>query len=243
MAVPELAADHAAVVVRGRFDPKLVTPQWLGQQGILAEPEALRAEVQMLIPGEVVAFETSWFSCHIEASTIQIATKDPAEFERARDIAVGILRNSPNVAAMALGINRTVHFRVANWTQWHAVGDALADNQAWDGVLELPGLRSLTTWGTRPDQYWGRIQVQVEASNMFPCAIFVTYNDHFDLTTIEEQPRTREEALALNRNDDLGVTPEKANVAARILAEEWHTAIRRSNAVIERVARQAEGER
>jgi hypothetical protein len=134
-------------------------------------------------------------------------------------------------------MNRQVHFHSAGYDSWHAIGDHLSPKEIWDGVLELPGTRSLTVWAARDDQYSGRIQVQVEPSNAVMPGIFVAHNDHYDLSIASSQPKSRAEASEMiAQGADSQSTAGKVPFALQLLGKEWADSMRRAQAVIERVA-------
>jgi hypothetical protein len=239
--VPPLKADSVSVVIRGRFAPEELSPKRLLERGLLGPVEAADAEFEMLIPGQVSVYEAGWVRCQFQSDSLQISTSSEPDFERLRDLAVGILLSLTNAKVSMMGINRSVHFEVNDPVKWHTVGDRLANNGLWEGVLRLAGMKSLTSWGARSDNYWGHIQVQTEPSNIFPCSVSVADNDHFDLTEIDSQPQTRQEIIELNRLESTEESSEKVPVAVKILSEEWANATKRSDTVIVRIAEQAGG--
>lgn len=241
MAGPLLRVDTAFVVVRGRFRPEELSPKRLVDLGLLGPADATSAEFEVLIPGQISVYQAGWVNCYFQSDSIQVSTSSEADFERLRDLAAGILSSLTDTKISMMGINRAVHFEVGDPFKWHAVGDRLANNGLWDGVLRLAGMKSLTSWGARSDNYWGHIQVQTEPSNLVRYAIFVSYNDHFDLTLAESQPETRKEMIDLNRTESTEESIEKVPIAIKILTEEWANSIKRSDSVIRRIAEQAEG--
>lgn len=234
----EFAADNANIVIRGVFDEGQLTPRFLLDQDLITQSDFEKTEFELKVP-EVLIYQADWIRCQIRREAIELTCTDPVDFERLRDVAIGILGSLPGIRASLLGINRVVHFVVPDWDSWHRIGDRLANNALWHGVLDLPGMRSLTTIGSRPDLYWGHVQVQVEPSNQYERAIFVAVNDHFDLTTVDAQPSSREEALALERVDDKSASVEKSRVAIGILSDEWGASMKRSSTIISHIAKQA----
>jgi len=208
-------------------------------QEILSPADVSAAQYELLIPGQVASYEAGWLRCQLQANSLQISTTEPADFERLRDVAVALLRASADTPISQMGLNRAIHFEVDSFEKWHTVGDNLVNNDVWKDVLQLPGMRTLTIWAGRSDKYWGRIQVQIEPSNVYRSAVYVAFNDHFDLTRADTQPASREESLAGQRRDDTEATFEKIPIAVEILTNEWGSSFRRSTAVIDRVMQQA----
>jgi hypothetical protein len=147
---------------------------------------------------------------------------------------LGILRARDDAAIAMMGINRSVHIKLSDVDLWHAVGDHLVHNELWEGILYLPGMRSVTYWGKRTDGYGGRIQVQVEPSFQFPPGIFIAYNDHYDLSKVDGIPASRTDA-GFGRTENTDVTIEKVAVAKEILTDKWTESMNLSNAVVGRV--------
>jgi hypothetical protein len=239
MALPELAADGAAIVIRGGFSPKRMTPKWLADQGLISVQDVEDVEYDILVP-DVAVYTAGWVRCQLQSESMELTCLDPADFERLRDLAVGILRSLPDLKVSLLGINRVVHFQVSDWKKWHHVGDTLANNDVWNGVLSFPGMRSLTIWGQRSGKYYGHTQVQVEPSSRYPRAIYVACNDHYDLTLIESWPASRDEAIESGRVEDSSASSEKVDVAVSALTDDWGASMKRAHSLIANVAKQVD---
>ena len=119
-----------------------------------------------------------------------------------------------------------------------AIGDSIADKGAWSGVLNLPGMRTCTVSGVRPDKYAGRIDVRVEPSGSARPGIFVACNDHYELHVVDGQPKTRDDGYLTQPVDWTGLSVEKNLIARTVLADEWSASIARAEAIISRVAEQ-----
>ncbi len=246
MALPELMVDGVDIVVRGRFNPAIFSPAWLLNQGIIGATEYEAAEV-LLITRDVAAFSTGWLRCQVTPDALQLSTLEVDEFERARDAADSVLLALPHTPVSALGINRAVHFVVDTFEKYHDLGDAIVPKKMWEDVLLAPGTRSVILWGVRPDQYAGRVQVQVEPSFQVPAAVFVSVNDHYELRYAQDDrdPRSREAAwqIAWQTTDQaLEAEVDKLRVALEVLRESWIPSLLRSDEVIERVSQRVEAQ-
>jgi hypothetical protein len=240
VALPSMAADSATIVTLGSFSPTKFTPKWLLSKGLIGTPEYEESQIELYLPNEALAFVSGWLKFQARPDAIQLITEDQAEFERLRDLAVGILRDDPTIRVSALGINRQVHFQPENAADWDSIGAALSSREAWADVLKSPGMRTVIVWGGRPDDYSGRIQVQVEPSVVFPIAVFVAYNDHYDLGSIGQTAETPQELTESGAPvQDDGAISEGSSSAIKILNGEWSDSMRRAEAVVERVAQLA----
>lgn len=243
MSLPPLVSDVYQVVLRGNFRPVNLTPAWLRDQDLIGDPEYDEAEFEVLIPNEAAIFNAGWLRCQAAPDSLTLQTDQQAEAERLRDLVVGMLLALAldDKPISLLGINRIVHFSLPNREQWHSVGDHLVHNELWNGILNIAGMRAATYWGQRSDKYAGRIQVQVEPSFLVAPGIFVSYNDHYDLTTVGSQPATRAELDTLSRQENTEATTEKASIAIEILTGQWEVSSQLSVRIIERIAEQAGG--
>lgn len=235
---PVVALDSINVVVKGHFNAAIFSPAWLFHQKLIGADEYADAEVE-IVTSEIALFRTGWLRCQVTPDTFQVSTNDPAEFERVRDAAVGVLSALSHTPVAALGINRETHISSRDRDHYHAIGDQLAPKGFWEPILNLPVTRQLVMWGQRPDNFGGRVQIDVEPSMRFPGYVFVSYNDHFNLHTVEHQPTTRDEAWSLEaeQSNMLEASAEKIPVVKEILASEWVSGMERSNQAIQAIMR------
>ncbi|HEU5159523.1 MAG TPA: hypothetical protein VFU43_21175 [Streptosporangiaceae bacterium] len=238
MPLPPFALDEVAVVLRGHFNPAIFSPAWLLAEGLISKTAYAEAELRV-ISSEIAIFETGWLKCNITRDLLQISTSEESDFERVRDVAVGILRALPQTPVGALGINREMHFLVQSLDQWHRIGDTLAPKEVWESVLKLPGMRGVNIWGVRPDNFAGRIQVDVQPSLRVSLGIYIRHNDHYGLSVVDAQPTTR--AKIFPGDEQLEASIEKNPLAVKILIDNFETSMRSSRLVTERIAKLAEG--
>ncbi len=234
MSLPPLAVDTTSIVVTGSFKPIDINPNWLKEQDLIDAPDVQKAQWELLVPGEAAVFSVDWFRCQANAQSVELQTAQEPEFERLRDLAVGILLAMPEKPIAQMGINRRVHFTINDKTEWHAIGDRLVNNEVWRNVLHLPGMRSVTFTGARDDGYSGRINVQVEPSVQFNPGIFVSYNDHYDLTTSKFVAKTRDDFDKMAPDDSTAST-DKISAAVEILNDNWSRSTRLFYKVMEAI--------
>jgi hypothetical protein len=234
MELPPIAADLASVVITGPMRPVVISPAWLREIDLIGDSELKQANFELLIPNEATRFQAGWLRVLANPQSLEVQTTQEVEFERLRDLMLGILRARDNDTIAMMGINRTAQIKLNDRDLWHAVGDQLVNNELWEGVLHLPGMRSVTYWGARTDGYGGRIHVQVEPSFQFQPGIFVAYNDHYDLSKVERIP-TRRTDEAFSRTENTEVTTEKVAVAKDILTDNWTESMNLFNAVLGRI--------
>lgn len=225
------ALDGVSVVVRGFFTPSLFSPAWLLGQQLIGPREFEAAEVEV-IARELCVFQTGWLSMQVNSDALQISTADVEEFERLRDAASGVLRALVNTQIAAIGINRERHFRIESADRWHDIGDLLTPKERWEEHLALPGMRSLTIWGVRPDDYAGRVQVQVEPSLRVPQAVYVSHNDHFVLSKVSSHPTERS---GWQTDEPIEPGVDRLPMALDILAQNWFDSLKRAQGIFDMV--------
>lgn len=238
MDLPNLALDSVAVVIRGYLNPALFSSGWMLSRGLITAQDVVDAKQQMAAP-DVASIETSWFRLFSTREVLNISTVESEDFERVRDLAVGILKDLPETPIAVMGINRDVHFTVSNRKEWHAIGDRLVPKDIWAGVLREPGTGTLGILGLRSDDYSGYIQVIIQPSARFPLGVFVSHNDHYSLEKGRPQLKSRDELKLPSEITADDVNPEKSALALRILNEMWSDSMNRAAMVFERVADQA----
>ncbi len=233
--LPVLAADSATVVLKGAFNPSIFSPAWLLAQDLIGKDEFGAADVAM-IQRDIATFKTGWLNLVCTNDGLQLITDLSYEFERCRDVAIGILQTLRHTPLAYIGINRAVHFQLDSDEAWHAIGDTLAPKDYWEDILRFPGMRVLNIQGARPDHYAGRVHVQVEPSALVPRAVFVLHNDHFGLQTVEAQPDSRAELTLTEPEGAIAASADRLPLALEILSNEWAASMSRAEEAIARVA-------
>lgn len=169
-----IALDGISVVAKGRFNAAIFSPLWLLQQNLIGVADFTGASIEV-ITNDFASFSTPWLMLQVLPDALQLSTTDPADFERVRDVGVGVLNALPHTPIAALGINRQVHFASRSREHYHAIGDQLVPKPFWENLIELPVTRSVMVWGQRPDNYGGRVQIQVEPSVKFRGHVYVAH--------------------------------------------------------------------
>ncbi|WP_270889982.1 hypothetical protein [Pedococcus sp. 5OH_020] len=232
---PEL--ESASIVIRGHFNPAIITHGWLLAQKLISSEDFLETKPRLATP-DISNFEAPWFECNATKDALQLSSDKLAETDRMRDIAIGILRALPHTPVAALGINHDYHFKTATDAQWHKIGDTLAPKEPWSDTLKLPGTLSLSILAARQDDQSGRVQVTVQPSNRIrPYGVYVGYNDHFALIPDGHQPSSRDELFEDVRESGEEDEPssEKNLRAITVLESHWSLSLRNARAVMRRV--------
>ena len=185
---PEISGVQ--VVLVGDFNPAIFTPAWFALYGLLPKSVASSAKLEVAHP-QVTKFAADWLNLEVTVERFAIDTSQ-APHVRLRDLAVRVFREHLfHTPLKALGINRTVHFRVRNLAARDCIGRTLAPVEPWgrwgrdlgqDGVRG--GMTSLRMTQIDPDgrPSGGRINVTVEPSIRIGegrTGVFANVNDHY----------------------------------------------------------------
>jgi|GEM_PF-758470 len=235
MSMPELAVDTATIVIKGSFDPNLLSPAELVNQGLVASSQ-LSDAVQKFSAPDISILETERIRLVANREVIEITAQQSDEFEPMRDLAVGILRTLTSASIGMLGINRNVHFAAKNEQAWDAVGDALVPKEIWSGILDAPGMSSLALQAARPGKYEGYRNVTIQPSNAITNGVFVSHNDHYTLHLADKPDLSTREQLRMVKKRSVQDSQSKVKTAIEVLESEWNDSMNRADAVIGRVA-------
>jgi len=239
-----LAQDGVSVVVSGIFNPAIFSPDWLLREDLI-DSAVYTSMTETVITPDFTSLRLGDILLQVTREALQVATSHSSEFERSRDLVVGILRLLSHTPIAALGINRQFHIKADSDTIWHAIGDAILPKSAWESVLSLPGMRSAALWGARPDNHAGRVQVQIEPSVAIQYGIFVSQNDHYDLFDHIEPVTSRVQFPSQSDVASQKPTADKGVVAIELLNSNWAESMHRADEVVGlvwRFRKQHEGE-
>jgi hypothetical protein len=214
------------VVFLGSFAPSLISPGWLRLHELIGPDEFTKSQVQVIIPPTSI-FNVDWLGVNVTENKLVLQTTLPQEFDRIRDVAVGILRSLESPQISALGINTEMHWLSPSIDSFNNFGDVLVPKDFWQGLMTLPGTGSVTIRGVRDDQWAGSIDVTIQPSNRIsPFGLFVMVNDHFVLKKVEEHPKTREDFWnpeIMKQGNLPSHSPDTVECALEILGGEWHS--------------------
>ncbi len=180
---PEI--DGFSIVLTGQFNPQIYQPIWFASEGIVRRGEADDAKIDLIHPS-LARFSMGNFLLQATSDRFSISTTDPPSHEPVRDVVVSTFRILRHTPIGKMGINRYFHYRVESEGKWHALGHRLAPKEPWTGILERPGMISLTMQGVRADPSGGYINVRVEPSSRCHPGVFIHVNDHYEIVTGED---------------------------------------------------------
>lgn len=171
------------VVVVGSFNPAIFHPEWFLRQKLIADQDVKDAKINAVSSG-VTQVELCGLKLLCVSERLSISTSNVSQAARVQDLLVQIFTLLPHTPVTACGINLWAHYQVSAVDYWHKIGHTLVPKeQIWNGILEQPGLQSLTIKAQRKGEFPGEINISVEPSAQFAPGIFVRSNFHYPLPT------------------------------------------------------------
>jgi hypothetical protein len=211
MALPKVHSQSVTIVVQGNFNARIFEPLWLSKHGLVAEGEALAAE-RVLLDKDFARIALPWAELIVLEDRLQVDSQSElVNAAQVRDLVVGLLGLLPHTPVARVSIHHRTQLAAESDEQWHAVGDALAPKEMWEGILDRPGMLDFAMQGVRPDELMGAIKVRIQPSPVAPFGVFMNVNDEF----------------ALPKPDD----PEPAGRAAELIKKVWPDAEKRSDTI------------
>lgn len=208
MTAPKTHAESVYAVVVGNFNPKIVEPLWLSNNGLVPEFEAEAAERQ-LIDGDFSHVVLPWADLTVIADRMQLESREELiNKAQLQDLAVSILRLLPHTPISLISIQHRIIVVANSEQQRHEVGHRLAPKALWDGVLDSPGMFDFAMQGTRCDEYQGATRVRIRPEFEPGWSIWINVN----------------EEVALKDPDK----PEAGSRAADLVQKLWPEAERRT---------------
>lgn len=211
-----LVHDNVSVVLLGKFNPAIFTPAWFALNGLLPERVASSAEVN-LIHGQVADFTAEWLQVRVRTDRFMAETHQVPHL-RVAELVVGIFKdNLAHTPCSALGINREVHFYVADTKARDRMGRMLAPVEPWgDWRKDLGndghagGMTSVTMTQVNIEGRRGGDQINVTVAPSMVIGesgpgVYVRVNDHFTIDQSDGQPTAPRLMSLLEKNFDLSL--------------------------------------
>src|SRR5438552_13627864 len=180
--------DACSTVFLGNFNPSIFQPAWLARHTLVGEEEAEKAEIEIIRP-EISSFKVGLLGIAVSNERFQAETSSPEAAGPLRDLVLGIFRILEHTPTSKFGINRHMHFRMPSEEAWHRVGHQLVPKEAWEGLLDKPGTRSLVVEGKRRESSARYLRITLEPSLQIQPGVYIGTNEHFEIS--EKEPLTK----------------------------------------------------
>ena len=177
-----------AIIIIGQFNPAIIQPFWLAKKGLIKEPEAENAVIEIVHP-QLTRLDINWVSIEVSNDRFSLKSSDETMFEAVKDLMEGIFTCLPETPVTAFGINHIIHYLIANNDQYKEFGNRLAPFNNWDGILENPRMLQLQIIEQkRKDKLKGHFVVNIQPSDQLNGrnGIVISFNDHVTLEEREE---------------------------------------------------------
>jgi len=138
------------VVIDGFFNPMILLPKWLGEQGLLRLKEVESANKTLTANPAFVAFNTSGLSFVCSPQTLEVFSNNEGHVLVIRDLIQSVFTLLSHTPLKTLTISRSGHFGVASPPGEEVVTpswDPLLPRSVFAPVLRSPGLSDLAAKG------------------------------------------------------------------------------------------------
>lgn len=174
-------AEGLEVVVVGSFNPAIFHPEWFLRQKLIGDQDAKDGQVKV-VSSEFTDVQLCGLKLFCMSERLSLGTSNISQAARLQDLLIQIFTLLPHTPITACGINPAVHYLVGGADYWHKIGHTLAPKElVWNGLVEQPGMQSLTIKAPRKGEFPGEINVTVEPSAKFSPGLFVRSNSHYVL--------------------------------------------------------------
>lgn len=182
---PQPGSYSHSIVVIGNFNPTIFNPSWFATEGLIGKEESEGAKVD-IIHSDIAIFSLEWIRVEVLRDRFKAETTLQPYEEAVRDLVIGTFTFLRHTPLKQMGINMDMHFRMDSFEKWHEAGHKLAPKGLWEGLLEKPGLISLSmAESARRDGRKGRILVRTTPSERVKPGLFIGINDHVEVRDTE----------------------------------------------------------
>jgi hypothetical protein len=197
----------SSVIALGSFNPAILSPDWLEHHSLIGAQDAdmARQGANLLITHQVAQFEGPYFALQVLENQFSLTSKG-AMTPLFKDLFVGIFTLLPQTPVTAVGLNFMGHYKLASLGDYHTIGDVLAPKTIWrnlfPGTEQAAGLANLTiridpmSRDSVVQRTKDHKHVTVQPSSTVKNGIFLSYNDHRDISQASNDTRLPAERVA-----------------------------------------------
>ena len=211
--------QRVSIVALGSFNPAIFHPVWFTHHGLIRDAEATTSEVQVVSP-QVTVVRFEWFVLQVTAERFVVETRDPRKFLPLRDLVAATFALLEHTPVSAFGFNSYQWFQLDSPEAWHQFGHHFAPKTSWSGILDQPGLLTLTIQGTRTSCRAKRIQITVQPARGEENGVVISVNEHYDVEQGGKDEPASANVLVETLNDAwVGFQDYSLNVGKHLLRE------------------------
>jgi hypothetical protein len=202
-----------SIVLIGDLNPAIFQPAWFAAEDLINSTEAKAANVE-IVSAQATLFKVDWLNVQVLPQRFVASTTNEAYYRPLCDFVLSTFSKLIHTPIRIMGLNYSYHYRLEDSEQWHFVGHELAPKDRWRGLLNNPGLASLTVQGERQDGY---VRIKLEPSARIENGIFVETNNHYKVTSDEPGCRHMLDILSSEWHNTFG---ESKDVLGRMFPNE-----------------------
>lgn len=211
---PGVPASTATIVLLGAFNPLILSPAWLADNGIITayDLEEIQDTRRALTAPDVSLMQFRTFALQADHERVQITSTPETETPSLiGDIVANIFTLLSHTPITGMGFNLTVH-QAMEAERSRAILDRYAPQDPIHDVLGASGsVASIALAGRRDNDYAGQLRLVLEPSAIVQ-GIFLSLNDHYDLGAAGT-----------------------AGVAANIVNDQWQESLARAETLFDKV--------
>jgi len=210
---PEMTGSN--IVLVGSFNPSIFQPAWFKANNLLRPQECDAAKIELIHP-EISSFSIDWLKISVFLNRFSVETADAHHFEPLRDLVLGIFGLLEHTPVSKMGLNRQMHFSMISLEKWHGFGHMLAPKELWKGIMEEPGLLSMTMQDRRKEPP-GYVRVKIEPSTKITPGIYMEVNNHYEF----EGENALQKLMAILKNSWSEIISFSDKIAEHLLGQEY----------------------
>lgn len=152
-------------------------PEWFKTNKLLRDNEVEHAKISVIHP-TITQFTAGTFKITAQENRFTVETVDQSNFEPLKDLALSVTTLLSAIPVSQAGINFSAHLQCNSEETWHELGHFFTPKSFWSGIIDKPGMQSLTIEGTAELSEFGYIRTKIEPSTSVTRGIFVHINNH-----------------------------------------------------------------
>ena len=179
-----------SIVLIGKFNPEMFTPDWFLKHQIIREEDAVFANNQkdnypnypFIISNQLTMFMTNNISLRVEPNRFTVsANREP--FLEIKDFVVNTFNKLGALEITAFGINYSAHYHIDSPHEYQLIGDRLAPKNYWKELLgdEVSGddrHSGLTSIRVAKSTENNSLTIELQPSIHVKYGVYIRANDH-----------------------------------------------------------------
>lgn len=175
----EIVAEEFNIVMIGDFNPKIFQPSWFSSENLIRESESESANLE-IVHSDFTSFSTDWFLMQVAREKFNAGVKSAAYKTHLADLVIGTFQKLNHTPIHQMGLNLNLSLRFKSLEDWNSFGHFLLPKAPWSGLLNKPGMRSVSVNGPRDDDLPGYIQMLIDPVLHSQSDVTIRMNNHYE---------------------------------------------------------------